>query len=42
MSLLPDIFHKRIVAWVHNLSEGILSLLANDNIFFDVDVSLRL
>jgi len=42
VSSLPDVFDECTVARVHDLSEGILALLANSNIFFDIDMSLRL
>ena len=42
VSPLPDILDECTATRMHDLAEGILSLLANGNIFFDVDVSLRL
>jgi len=42
ISSLPDVLDERTVARVHDLPEGILALLANGNIFFDIDMSLRL
>jgi len=42
ISSLPDVFDKRVAARVHDPTKSGLSLLANGNILFDVDVSLRL